>query len=105
MTKDPGLGARIGLGFYTEDAFYLSIPVGLVYLFQLKNPKSFIEAGMGITWFKEDGKFIGKETPFYDDFSNFNISAGYRRHTKRNVMWRFTWEDCSIRILHYPGQE
>ena len=41
LTKEPGLGARIGLGFYTEDAFYVSIPVGLVYLFQLKNPMSF----------------------------------------------------------------
>ena len=90
LTKEPGLGARIGLGFYTEDAFYISMPVGLVYLFQLKNPMSFIEAGMGITWFKEDGKFVGKESVFYDNFTDFNISAGYRRHTKRNVMWRFT---------------
>jgi len=90
LTKEPGLGARIGLGFYTENAFYVSIPVGLVYLFELKNPKSFIEAGMGITWFKEDGKFVGKYSEFYDNFSNFNISAGYRRHTKRNVMWRFS---------------
>jgi hypothetical protein len=86
----PGLGAWVGLGYYTEDAFYVSIPVGLVYLFLLKNPASFIEAAMGIALFKEEGKYLGEEAKFYDNFTNFNISAGYRRHTKRNVMWRFT---------------
>lgn len=47
LTNKPGLGAKIGLGFYTEKAFYLTIPVGINYLFQLKNEKSFIGAGIG----------------------------------------------------------
>jgi len=50
LTKTPGLGARIGVGFYTENAFYLTIPVGINYLFKLKNDKSFIDAGLGATW-------------------------------------------------------
>lgn len=45
LTKEPGLGARIGAGFYTENAFYLTIPVGINYLFALKSDRSFIDAG------------------------------------------------------------
>src|SRR5688572_2451148 len=40
LTKQPGLGARIGMGFYSENAFYLTIPVGINYLFKLKSEKS-----------------------------------------------------------------
>src|SRR5690606_34014640 len=40
LTKQPGLSARIGVGFYSENAFYLSIPVGINYLFKLKGEKS-----------------------------------------------------------------
>ncbi|PJJ74805.1 hypothetical protein BXY57_0368 [Thermoflavifilum aggregans] len=48
LTKEPALGARMGVGFYTENAFYLTIPVGINYLFKLKEEKSFksfIDAG------------------------------------------------------------
>src|SRR3954467_14280006 len=50
LTKEPGLGARIGVGFYTEKAFYLTLPMGINYLFPLKNQNSFIDAGFGVTW-------------------------------------------------------
>jgi hypothetical protein len=41
LTKEPGIGVRIGIGFYTEKAFYLTTPVGINYLFKLKNKRSF----------------------------------------------------------------
>ena len=47
LTRQPGLGLRIGVGFYTENAFYLTIPAGINYLFPLKNHTSFIDAGFG----------------------------------------------------------
>ena len=89
LSKLPGLGARIGVGFYTEDAFYLTIPVGINYLFSLKNEKSFIEAGLGATWTRKDGNLFGEgENSNGDHFVNFIPSIGFRRHTAKHVMWR-----------------
>jgi hypothetical protein len=91
LTKNPGIGIRLGLGFYTENAFYATIPVGLVYLFETKKPGTFWEAGMGMTWMREDGKFFDNEfmgVDIYDKYTNVNMSVGFRKHTARNVMWR-----------------
>ena len=91
LTKEPGLGVRIGVGFYTENAFYLTVPVGINYLFALKNDKSFIDAGLGVTFARMDGDlFDGSKNPKGDHFGNFIPSIGYRRHTTRNVMWRIS---------------
>jgi len=48
LTKEAGLGCRIGLSFYTENGFYATIPVGINYLFELKRKRLFIDAGLGI---------------------------------------------------------
>lgn len=89
LTKQPGLSARMGVGFYSENAFYLTIPVGINYLFKLKNEKSFIDAGLGLTWTRIDGKlFSDGKNSNGDHFVNFIASIGYRRHTANNLMWR-----------------
>ncbi len=49
FTKEPALGFRLGNGFYSENAFYLTIPVGINYLFKIKNKHAFIDAGVGAT--------------------------------------------------------
>ncbi len=91
LTKQPGLGARIGIGFYAEYAFYLTIPVGINYLFKLKNNKSFIDAGLGATWTRIDGKLFGdSKNSNGDHFVNFIPSIGYRRHTAKDMMWRIS---------------
>ena len=91
ITKQPGLGARIGVGFYSENAFYLTIPAGINYLFQLKKEKSFIDAGLGATWTRIDGNLFGKsKNANGDDFVNFVPSIGYRRHVSNNIMWRIS---------------
>jgi hypothetical protein len=93
LTKESGLGARIGIGFYSENVFYLTIPVGINYLFKLKNPKSFIDAGLGVTWIMSEGKlFIGKVADVSNDghIVNFIPSIGYRRHTSKDLMWRIS---------------
>ncbi|HUS03632.1 MAG TPA: hypothetical protein VMY77_17950 [Chitinophagaceae bacterium] len=92
LTKEPGIGARIGVGFYTENAFYLTTLVGINYLFNLKNNRSFIDAGLGVTWARTDGAFIGSSSQYTngDRFVNFVPSIGYRRHTLKNVMWRIS---------------
>ena len=91
LTKEPGLGVRIGLGFYTERAFYLTIPVSINYLFPLKNGRSFIDAGAGVTWARMDGRVFSNDKNSNDDhFTSFVPSIGYRRHTDKNVMWRIS---------------
>ena len=89
LTKQPGLGVRIGLGFYPAHALYLTIPVGINYLFQLKNDKSFIDAGLGVTWTRSEATLIGGNRHYAGDyFTNFIPSIGYRRHAANNIMWR-----------------
>ena len=91
LTKEPGLGVRIGVGFYSENAFYLTIPVGINYLFRLKNDKSFIDAGLGTTWAWIDGRLFYRSKNYNDDhFVNFIPSIGYRRHTSKDLMWRIS---------------
>jgi hypothetical protein len=92
LTKQPGLGARIGVGFYSEEAFYLTIPVGINYLFRLNNEKSFIDAGIGVSFARIDGDlFEESKNPNGNHFANFIPSIGYRRHTLNNVMWRISF--------------
>ena len=92
LTKRPGLGARVGIGFYSENNFYLTIPVGVNYLFKLKGENSFIDAGLGATWSRSDGKVFGNsKNSNGDHFVNFIPSIGYRRHTTKNVMWRVSF--------------
>jgi hypothetical protein len=91
LTSKPGLGARLGIGFYSENAFYLTIPVGINYLFKLKNEKSFIDAGLGATWTRIDGNlFRDAKNSNGDHFVNFVPSVGYRRHTSNDLMWRIS---------------
>jgi len=89
LTKEPGIGFRAGLGFYTENVFYMTIPVGINFLFPLKENKSFIDAGLGITWARVDGKLFGKaNTSNGENFTNVLPSVYYRRHSKNNLMWK-----------------
>lgn len=91
LTKTPGLGVRAGIGFYSENDFYITIPVGINYLFKLNNEQSFIDAGLGATWSRMDGKLFTDNKNLNDDhFVSFVPSIGYRRHTPKNVMWRIS---------------
>ena len=91
LTKQPGLGFRLGAGFYSEKAFYFTIPVGINYLFKLKNNKSFIDAGLGATWTRINGNLFGdSKNSIGDHFVNFVPSVGYRRHTNKYLMWRIS---------------
>jgi hypothetical protein len=91
LTKQPGIGFKFGVGFYSENAFYLTIPVGINYLFKLQNNKSFIDAGIGATWTRLDGNlFGGSKNLNSGHFVNFVPSFGYRRHISKDIMWRIS---------------
>lgn len=60
-------------------------------MFPLKNKKSFIDAGLGVTWTRSEETLIGNNKHFKgDDWVNFIPSVGYRRHTNKDVMWRIS---------------
>lgn len=89
LTDQPGLGLRAGVGFYAENAFYLTIPVAINYLFKLRGHGAFIDAGLGASWTRVDGRLFSRsKNPNGDHFVNFVPSIGYRKHTANDVMWR-----------------
>ena len=85
LTKKAGPGFRIGLGIYWQYPNFLNLPLGFTYLFELKNKKSFIDAGLGIT-------FTGIDENSFKGVSLVNVvpGIGYRRHTSKNLMWRMS---------------
>lgn len=91
LTKQPGLGARIGVGFYPGDALHVTFPIGINYLFKLKRENAFIDAGLGVTWTREEETYMGNNHHYTGDyFASFVPSIGYRKHTANNVMWRIS---------------
>lgn len=103
LTREPGLGARIGLGFYTEYGFYLTIPAGFNYLFKTRKPGSFIEAGLGVTWTRMNGQIFKDDAYSKDDhWVNFIPSIGYRKHTGNDLMWRINLTPIANRYTLVP---
>ncbi len=92
LKNEPGWGLRVGVGYFSgDDKFRITVPVGVNYLFNLRNNKSFLDAGMGGTWSGAAG--LKKDLPTgerdYDErIWSLVPSIGYRRHTKGNFMWR-----------------
>jgi len=83
LTKKPGLGMRLGVGMsYNLDAF-LTLPMGLNYLFPLKKDNTFIDTGISITLVPERKSSEGDI-----GFVNLIPSIGYRKHTQQDFMWR-----------------
>jgi len=98
LSKMPGLGVRVGVGFYTENNFYLTIPVGLHYIFALHRPGTFIDVGIAYTQAFGDGRvFANKEQR--DKFNSTVPSLSYRIHTKNNLMMRFGFTP----VINYSG--
>ena len=61
------------------------------YLFKLKNENSFIDAGLGATWTRNNGELFSDSSPANGEhFVSFVPSIGYRKHTANDVMWRIS---------------
>jgi len=103
VSKTHGLGFRLGIGFYSENAFYLTIPAGINYLFDLNKKGSYIDAGLGATWTRIDGDLFGESNnPQGDHFVNFVPSIGYRKHTKKDLFWRVSITPIANRYGFVP---
>ncbi len=92
LTKKPGFGIRAGIGFYSLNPFELTIPIGINYLFELQQNKSYMELGFGATWTKVNVSLylepdLNKKRT---NFGNYFPTIGYRKHTKKSFMWRIS---------------
>ncbi|GAB3167256.1 hypothetical protein [Telluribacter humicola] len=90
LTTTPGLQVRAGVGFYSEKGLYLTVPVGINYLFPLNDKRSFVDAGLGATWAIDEGRLSTKDRASTESFFNIIPSVGYRRHAANNLMWRIS---------------
>ena len=111
LQKEPGFGFRLGIGYFSADVDNkVSIPVGMNYLIRLHQNKSFLDAGIGVTWSSDEwikdppGGTITKED--FEHIFSFVPSIGFRQHLiKEKFMWRIN--ACLImnkyRIFPFPG--
>lgn len=91
VSKKPGVNLRAGVGFYTENAFYMTLPVGLHYLFPVKRkPFYFFDAGITYTRAWEDGQMRRPRAGevIKDRISFVVPSFSYRSHRPNGIMWR-----------------
>ena len=92
LFKNTALSLRIGLGFYTEKAFYLTIPMGLNYAFKLNKVNSFLDLGMGVTFARIDGRvFAQEQNENGTHFTNVIPSIAYRKHNAQDYFWRISF--------------
>jgi len=92
LGKEPGLGFRAGLGYASSTGeFKLSIPIGVNYLFNISQQRSFIEAGMGVTWAEESIWKTGFQNPSAGYEPGFFASIGYRHQAPYGPMWRIAY--------------
>lgn len=109
LTSKPGVGVRTGVGYFSgNQAFSVSIPIGINYLFALKNNRSFLDAGLGGTWSAAAGlkKDVATgERDYSKHIWSVVPSVGYRRHTKGNFMWRTSFTPIlnTYRIIPHLG--
>jgi hypothetical protein len=112
LTERPGLGVRLGVGYFSGDEkFRVSVPIGVNYLFHLRNNKSFLDVGVGGTWSHAAGlKTLKQEAaaggPDYkESIWSFIPNIGYRRHTKGDFMLRVSASAIvnKYRFFPWPG--
>lgn len=103
LTSIPRIALRAGVGIYTEDTFYLTLPVGLSFLHPLRNPDAFIEGGLGASWTQANARLFSADARSrHNSYLNFVPSLGYRRHMARGGMWRVSLTPVINRYTFMP---
>lgn len=95
LLKKTRINFHIGTGIYGVQPAYLTIPFGINYLFKLNNTNSYIDLGFGATYSKADVALyaiVEHKNPNYKNTNYWNYipSVGYRKLTKKNLMYRFS---------------
>jgi len=84
-----GLGIRVGVGFYTEDAFYLTIPVHLSEQLTLTPNRRYLELGFGVTYAAYHAHFFHNYYLYGDALMppwNIIPSISYRQYEQK-IYW------------------
>jgi len=100
LASKPGLGVHVGVGLGGELPV---IPMGLKYLFPLRNPKSSIETGLGICLI--DKEFLDNNSIAYPSthyVAAIIPSAGYRHQTNYGLMWRANFTPVLSKTRSFP---
>jgi hypothetical protein len=93
ITRQRNFGFRAGIGYAPINEGYIIVPFGVDYLFKLGTPGSFLDAGFGATWTKNQERFYYGYDDYYETDSpmmSYIPSLGFRRHTSKNWMWRIS---------------
>ena len=101
LMNKPGLGIHIGAGLGDTK---IDIPTGLIYLFELKNKKSFLETGAGITFAEQSlwQEHFSNEPGIHNYKPGFIFSIGYRHHTSYGLMWRINYTPIFTKYRDIP---
>lgn len=103
----PGLGVHAGLGNADiHENFAFTIPIGVDYLFNISNQKSFIEAGAGVTWALQNIWHGYNNTEPHKYTPRFIPSIAYRHHTPYGLMWKISASPDFAKnnvVPFYPG--
>jgi hypothetical protein len=109
LTKNPMFEVRVGLGAYGSDPkTYLTIPLAINYIIDIKSQHAFLNLGFGATYTKADvriGRIIDYEEGLEDTRSErFNIipNLGYRYYTTKDFSYRINWTPVFNRHGVYP---
>jgi hypothetical protein len=101
VLKKEGPGWHIGIGIGGEKPV---IPVGVNYLFGLKNTKSFIETGITVSFADRDwwdDHVLNIEPNPYKPA--FMPSVGFRHHTNYGLMWRLNYSPVFTKYRNIIG--
>ena len=105
---EAGFGYRLGLGFTDDYNFHFTFPFGIDYLVELKQQKSFLDLGAGITvTAASDMKtyrqqlVTGRGDREY--IPSFVPSIGYRQHIiHQKFMWRLSLSTVVNKYRSFP---
>ncbi|MBK8427283.1 MAG: hypothetical protein IPL27_15460 [Lewinellaceae bacterium] len=94
LSSKPGFGVRLGMGFYGVKPTHLTVPAGVNYLIPLKKNNSFLDLGFGLTFSSANVRLVlasddGAQNKEKNIHVNVIPGIGFRRHTSKNMMWRF----------------
>ena len=94
LSSKPGVGVRLGMGFYGVKPTHLTVTVGVNYLIPLKKNNSFLDLGFGLTFSSANVRLVlASDDGALNMEKNIRVNVipgiGFRRHTSKNMMCRF----------------
>lgn len=93
LSKVDNLYAHAGLGVYGIYPTFVTVPIGLNYLINIKDNRRFVDVGLGVTYCEHpiDIGLAGKgskKTYDFNDKINFIPSVWFRTHSKKEIVFK-----------------